>query len=265
MKLKVIVTHADYEPWRSISTKGQIPTWISASSENVIFAQGKKLPTWIRNIDSKLWGLRWKKKTGLIVLLIEIAVLRLLNRFVAKPRIVRVSSKITIWDIWMPDSDFLMSKKIEAVFKRAELEDFDFLVMTTSSSYLNMRVLKSELNTMPRTGFAGGKKVSQSRNTFLSGSFRVFSKDVATRVSENYKKRNLKMVEDMALGDLLRQLKIPLVDIPSLNIESEIELSRMENRQIKSQSHFRLKSGTLNKRNDVSLMLELHKIIEGTK
>ncbi len=265
MKLTVIITHADYEPWRSISAKGQIPTWISASSENVIFAQGKKLPAWLRNMDSKFWGYRWKKKTGLIVLFIEFAVLRLLNRFVAKSKKVSISSKIAKWDIWMPDSDFLMSKKIEAVFKKAEHEDFDFLVMTTSSSYLNMRVLKSELNRMPRTGFAGGKVVLQSRNTFLSGSFRVFSKDVATRVSENYKKRNLKMVEDMALGDLLTQLKIPLVDIPSVNIESKLELSRMENSRIKTQSHFRLKSGSLNKRSDVSLMLDLHKIIEETK
>lgn len=265
MKLAVVITHADYEPWRSISANGQIPTWVSEMSEIVFLAQGVKLPLWFRKVDSRLWGLRWRKSTGLLIVILEICLLRMLKRFVPMARKESITPKIEKWEFRMPDSDFLMSKKIEAVFRAVKEEEFDFLVLTTSSSYLNIRALESELNTMPRMEFAGGRVLTQNNHTFLSGSFRVFSKDVVTRISENYKERNLRMVEDMSLGNLLHQLRIPLVEISSLNLESTNELFAMEKKVILEHSHFRVKSGELTKRNDVSLMIEIHRIVKGKR
>jgi hypothetical protein len=265
MKLAVVITHADYEPWRSIFTNGQVQTWVSEMSETVILAQGVKLPNWIRKADSKLWGLRWKKSTGPLIVILEIWLLRILNRFEPMAKKESIAPKIEKWEFRMPDSDFLMSKKIEAVFRAAREEEFDFLVLTTSSSYINVRALKSELHTMPTTGFAGGRVLSQNRHTFLSGSFRVFSKDVVTKISESYKERNFRMVEDMSLGNLLSQLKIPLVGISSLDIESINQLFAMDKEVILGHSHFRVKSGKLTSRNDVSLMIEIHEIVKRKK
>jgi len=255
------VTHAEYEPWRSIAIEGQFPTWVSQNWNKVTYAQGKPVGLMLRRLDSWLWSLRWNKRYGRIILAAEVVLLTALKRVKFKVLKKENSNNIQIWESAVPDLDFLMSKKMETIFSQASLENVDFIIFTTTSSYLNVENLEKYLTNISPVNFAGGRMIKQNSMEFPSGSFRVFSIDVIKQISKNYAMRKLTFTEDMAVGWLLQMLNIKIQDIPSIDIPEIEDIDKLGKNDLQRIIHFRLKSGNLNLRNDARIMRSLHSYI----
>jgi hypothetical protein len=82
---------------------------------------------------------------------------------------------------------------------------------------------------------------------------------VAQLIVKNRRDFSFGLIEDSAMGKLVKSLNIDFVPLPSLIIESPESLVQISDSELKRHFHFRVKSGALNSRNDVQIMTSLHK------
>lgn len=260
-KILVLVGHALYEPWSSILYEGQLKTWATTSSNPIVhtFANPVKKP--LKILDSLLWKLKWNTTTGKIATGLEVILKFPFSVFQGK----LIEQKLPGSDerafrLDIPDLDLLMNFKSYALITGSLAYDFDFLVCTTTSSYLNLDNLNNAIKKLPRNGLIAGRILEQGSSKFASGSFRVFSRDVVVEFLNQRSKFSTWRPEDQAFGFLVIEsgmdvqfVKLSSIDVPSLDLLEEIP-----NDLLSETIHFRLKSGTLGKRDDISIMHALH-------
>ena len=97
---------------------------------------------------------------------------------------------------------------------------------------------------------------------FVSGSNRIFSRNIALQVLENRIRWRAGIIEDVAVSNLLRGLGNQILLYPILNISSVKELDSLKDDKLSISYHFRLKSGSPKNRKDVEIMRKLHRRIE---
>jgi hypothetical protein len=137
----------------------------------------------------------------------------------------------------------------------------NYLFMTTTSSYVRPAKLIEKLTELPKNELYAGA-VAYSGADFAAGNNRLLSRDVVKRILEMRRWLDCGVIEDVALGNLCRILGFSLIELPKINISSLEELNQISDIDLESNFHFRLKSGTIGKRNDTQLMIELHKRFE---
>ena len=120
--------------------------------------------------------------------------------------------------------------------------------------------MKNVISTLPKAGVYFGPVPFENAN-FVSGSFRILSRDVVKLLLDNPKGWTPRKLEDLALGEFLSKRGIRPIFIPSNNFDSVEQIDQAKIEVLADQLHFRLKSGTIDKRNDVKLMILLHKKI----
>ena len=96
----------------------------------------------------------------------------------------------------------------------------------------------------------------------MSGSFRLHTPDVLLQTMQNLKGNRSWLAEDLALGHLMNQKGFDFYGMKSLDIGSISELETLTHDALKETIHFRVKSGSPTKRNDVEIMLALHKKLQ---
>ena len=135
--------------------------------------------------------------------------------------------------------------------------DADFLVTTTNSSYLNLQAISKKLQELDvgRT-YYGPQPYAGAK--FVSGSFRIFSRDVVAAIVSNRIKWRIWELEDVAIGRLLLKIGVlpTFTELNSFDLPEKIEA--LSEKFVRSQLHFRLKSGTAANRQDAPLMKLLH-------
>jgi hypothetical protein len=250
-----------YEPWRSILYEGQLKTWAINQDITIYHTYASPVPKYFRKIDAFMWKLKWAPGFGKYFTAIEL---------VAKfPFSVRRGSLIHEFlpgtqekslRIRMPDLDMLMNFKSFGVITGTLEFDYDYLVSTTTSSYLNIENLKREISELPRAGVVSGRIVEQDSVSFASGSFRVFSRDVVESFLVHRKLFSTWRPEDQAFGFLTKDTvrDVEYVSMVSLDVDSLVSLNNLTDTDLSDVVHFRLKSGSLQNRGDIKLMLKLH-------
>lgn len=261
-KVLVMVGHALYEPWSSILYEGQLKTWASTSNSPVVHTFATPVWHFVKKIDSLVWSLKWHHGLGKLVTGVE-AILK--SPFSAsRGRLIDQElphAHERAFKIKMPDLDLLMNFKSFGLITGSLDYEYDYLVCTTTSSYLNLNNLIEELKEQPRHGFIGGRILEQGSINFASGSFRIFSRDVVEGFLNNRRKFSTWRPEDQAFGFLANdsKLQVRYVQLKSVDVSSLDILSEISEESLSGIIHFRLKSGTLEERNDVSIMLDLHR------
>jgi hypothetical protein len=255
---KIIVAHALISPWKEILEEGQLRTWAPASQSDVLHVYGKPLSSFLQKIDSKYWNLKWSKIFGKPLLIFEFLFFRGLKYY--KPNIEFATKSYTLNDrvILMPDSYLFSIPKTLAFHRMAANLNADYIIFTTSSSYINISKLKEALRNAPREKFVGGRIVNSKEKQFISGSFRVYSKDVISFMKDDVRKFRWWLAEDLAIGIYLTQNGYDLTDLPSLDLDSIDAVNNVSHEALEKTLHFRLKSGVGKLRNDVSIMHQLH-------
>lgn len=257
----IVLQHALYEPWLSILISGQLKTWAPSTNPLILHSYAEPVNKVLHWVDQKYWTMKWNKYLGRIILLLEIMILQFFNRRPASTKRTMSDYGFEAIEVGIPDLNTQMNRKSLAVMKYASKQSVDFIVFTTTSSFLNLNNLEKCLVTLPRRNLVAGRLVEQSGELFPSGSFRVFSPDVLIKAFTNLKLYKHWLPEDLALGKLLKLSEPQFIQISSVDIDSSRGIEELTQADLDRIVHYRLKSGTFNQRNDTALMIELQKKI----
>jgi len=262
-KILVVVSHGYYSPWIDIALKGQNETWLDGeipSNIEILHYHGSPLGKFGLLLDRVHERVRWSNRFGY-------ALLRLFDSVVTFPFLAIIpsasTSKIfflkhkTIHVHW-PDSYLTFRWKAKGMFRYIlDNYDFDFLYMTTTSSYIRLDELSRVLFAQTPIQFLGGASAYSGAN-FAAGSNRVLSRDLVKTLLRNPFDYLPFPIEDLSMSKSILRKGVKLVRLPHLDINSLENLERVTDSELMNQYHFRLKSGSLENRNDVAIMKALH-------
>jgi hypothetical protein len=249
-------------PWINIPENGQKRTWFHSKPENIeiINIFGKRPNRLIRSFDLLHEKMRWSPRLQ--------GVVRPLDKFISKFLAKRNDSD---WLVELnPDcrnllidmeSTHLTLPLVEVVFFKYFLTNTkaDFLYMSNTSSYINLNKLMKFVETLPRENVYCGTFHTFDDIKFASGANRLISRDLVRKLVENFNDWDFSYVEDVSMGKLLKDESRQELSISSLNFTTTHEIDESSLEDLNSTIHFRLKSGNLNSRNDVKLMIQLHR------
>ena len=266
-KILIIVGHALYEPWTSILYQGQLRTWAVNQNVSIFHTHARARKDRIRKVDTFLWRMKWHPRFGKFFTLVELVFkspFRAKKGLLIQGFLPETNEKSLMLN--MPDLDMLMNFKSFGIITGTLAFDYDYLVSTTSSSYLNITGLEKQIALLPRRKVVAGRIIQQDKVTFASGSFRVFSRDVVEGFLVHRKRFSTWRPEDQAFGFLIKDsgMDVVYVNMDSLDITSVTALNNLSKENLANVVHYRLKSGTLENRRDVEIMLKLHEILGGS-
>lgn len=268
MKILIIVIHGPYEPWISIYKNGQLPTWMR-NSRNIQVQNyfGKRISPKFVALDQKLYFLRWNKFkiVSYSCLLLEAVLKRLTFLHKLDPRVKRrIDEELgEIWEVNLPDSLLLQGVKNLSAFRNALNFEFDYLVTTISSSYINYSALYNCLNNSPREKFLGGRIEKSGVDNYQQGSLRAYSRDVVVNLVENRRKYNHWQIEDIAMGNLARKSYASFTEIKNMTVSSVEEAKALTSESLKSFCSIRCKSVLDDgRRADVEIMRTIHELLQ---
>jgi hypothetical protein len=138
-----------------------------------------------------------------------------------------------------------------------EETDFDFLYVTSTSSYIRPVMLLEEVSKLPNSGIYSGPLPYESAN-FVSGSSRLMSRDVVQKIWGNRLRFGITTIEDKAMAQLLGELSINPIFFQLINVTSAEEAKAINATNSQGKYHFRLKTIKNGRREDISVMTSLH-------
>jgi hypothetical protein len=257
------ISHGLYQPWISILHEGQEKTWLRderPEGVEVIHFHGSPLSNFGIKLDKLHEQIRWSTRFKANTL--KFADYLLTFPFMGYQARYTSSKILKVEDpaihIHFPDSYLTYRWKELALFRYFLTETkFDYLFLTSSSSYVKLDKLKEYVENLPAVGVYAGATPYDSAE-FISGANRILSRDVIEQVVKNSKKFNPVIIEDVALGNLISRLGFLRTSFPISNIGSLQELEDSSADFLEDSYHFRLKSGSLENRKDVEIMHKLH-------
>ena len=260
----IVIGQVLVDPWLSITRDGQFATWLGDPlPENVVVRHSFARPPGpvLSRLDRWHEWLRWNGRGRSIVPAIDASVGKCWlssSQKVNTETFLRPDS--VGWRQEMPDMYLLQRWKVLGSLRMAVTEEFDYVYFTTASSYLRPRLLVEFIQDLPATGAYAGTPMIDSLSgvRFASGASRVMSRDVVLQVLERRSNYLNDVMEDVGLGRLISELGFSLIQWPSLNVDSFRALSALTDTDIRSNFHFRMRSGTNQMRDDVPLMTALH-------
>ena len=81
---------------------------------------------------------------------------------------------------------------------------------------------------------------------------------MAQLIVKNKARFSLGLIEDSAMGKLVKSLHLVFTPLPCLIVDSVEGLAQFSDLELKEHFHFRVKSGSMTSRNDVQIMSRLH-------
>jgi len=97
-----------------------------------------------------------------------------------------------------------------------ELDKYDYIIRTNSSTFLNFPILEKHIEKLPKTQCYAG---CIAYNKFISGTCIIMTKDVIEKIiqspyKDDYKKRNEHVLDDVLIGKIMAHNNINMINIP---------------------------------------------------
>ena len=146
-KILVLIFQGPYEPWLTIRKRGQEATWAQPNEfADIIHVSGRPVPKAMHTIGEWYYSLKWHRWQwpGYLVLMTEMIWKRLLLRWMPKVSVFPTETGEN-WIVEMPDFAALMGHKNLSAIIHSLSHNYNFLVTTITSSYLNLEVLSTAL------------------------------------------------------------------------------------------------------------------------
>ena len=273
-KVHCAVYSALYQPWLDIIINGQEKTWISVNlpkNFTVAHYHGIPLPKYLRIMDELRSKFRYKNRwLDYILRFFEFILYSPFMAIVPSARISKlVNFKYPSIQIDFPDFYNTTRSKMLGIMNYFlnETSD-DFLLLTTSSSYIVPSKLMEIIDSLSESAVILGSKPYKDA-TFLSGSNILFSRSLVMKILKNRRAWDPTILNDLGLGKLMIKLHIEIKSLPLKSISSLEILQNTSDSELKLYYHFRLKSqqtiGSDKLRNDVAIFHALHKRITEQK
>jgi hypothetical protein len=144
--------------------------------------------------------------------------------------------------------------------------NFDFLVRTTSTSYLRLDALTDYIDELPPTNtYAGHQFQSFGGISFMSGAFNILSRDVVEKVVTNQDDLRSDTADDLALGMLIQRHSLAeFHHRPLLTIQSSLEFQQALHQPLAPVIRCR-PHPTFTDLASIQLMIDLHHFIKNEK
>jgi hypothetical protein len=243
-KVLCLISHGYYKPWIDIAINGQNKTWLAhelPDNFQVINYHGTPLRAFGQFLDRAHERIRWSNRYFHLIL-------KYVDLFVTLPFLA-----------WIPDvsPSNLMKLNHETIHVRAKDSyltfrwkakgafkyilnnyEFDFIFMTTTSSYIRPNELIAQLTDAPRSN-------------------RVLSRDLVQYLVDHPTSYLPYPIEDLSLSKSLTVKGLEVHFLPHLDISSIPTLNNLTDEELLCNYHFRLKSGSIDERGDVAIMKAL--------
>ncbi len=156
----------------------------------------------------------------------------------------------------VPESLINCGHKTLKAFELLKDREYDYIFRTNSSSYVDKELLKNYLIDKPRTNFYSGVIGNHNGIIFASGSGFIISKNLVDLVLYKKEYWEHRFIDDVALGFLLRFLKISPVPAPRFDIQTVNHLTP------KDYYHYRIK--TSDRYKDCEYMKQIFELKKGS-
>lgn len=157
----------------------------------------------------------------------------------------------------IPDTLRNLGKKSVSAYGWTLKENYDFVIKTTISSVFNPRLLKKFLERSEASEYIySGKIINPGPHQFCSGANLILNRKSLEFLSNNFHKWDHSVLDDVAIGKIMKVGKIPFINVDSINLSSTEEVDFLTSFQLQNTLHFRCR--TFSKiRNDTTVMLNL--------
>jgi hypothetical protein len=270
--LAIAIVHSLQEPWLTITLDGQFKTWLKEIPKNVeiIHFHATDNSKRVKYLDKLNEYLRWRagSKISRVRNLISKILLFSLRNWIpkySKSSAIDFDSSSNVYRVHCWDMYATMRWKRLAVMKYFLTEtNLDFLLITTSSSYLRPEILLKRISELDEEWIYAGPLIEDSRCTFVSGAQTILNRNTAKFIIENRRRIPVELLDDLGLGVFFSKHGILPTSLPTLNISSLNELNLFTRDELLHNHHFRLKAEQNGERQDVAIFHKLKKILETT-
>ena len=188
-KILCLISHGYYKPWIDIAINGQNKTWLThdlPDNFQVLNYHGTPLKAFGQWLDKAHERIRWSNRYfHLILKYVDLVVTSPFLAWIPEvcPSKLMQLNHETI-HVRTKDSYLTFRWKAKGTFKYIlNHYDFDFVFMTTTSSYIRANKLIELLADAPKTGYLAGARAYAGAN-FAAGSNRVLSRDLVRYLVE---------------------------------------------------------------------------------
>lgn len=271
--LLIAVVHSIQEPWLSITKNGQFETWLKSNYDHVEIQHFFSKPAnfFTRKTDHFVEHLRWRggRRLGQILNIFCAVVLFPLRLWI--PRITQVEEevfdrpaktfRVHCLDMYV----FTRWKRLSVMKHFLSNSNADYLLMTTSSSYLRPHLLLDQLSEIDEEIIYAGPTIVASKDKFVSGAQTVLNRKAAEKFILNKGKIPVHLLDDVGLGRGASLLGIGIENLTTLNISSLTDLRSLTFEDLNQNHHFRLKAQEGPIRRDVEIFHELHNLFSSSR
>ena len=266
-KILCVIAHGYYQPWIDILFKGQEQTWLSENRPErfkVLHFHATPVGTMLKGFDKWHEKVRWTRNRSISLLLLVFDYLITFLFIGWTPKVSKsnlIKLKDPAFNAQVKDIYLTVPWKLLAMYKYVlKNYEFDYLFRTTSSSYVRAIELIKVSEVLPREKYYGGA-IAYEGARFAAGNNVLISRDLIERIAMKKNITNPTIIEDVSLGNYMNSIGVELSPLPQINIDSIEKLNSIPDKELNKNFHFRLRSGSLQKRNDVEIMHALHERI----
>ena len=257
--LIIAIGQAKSEPWESIWLNGQVPTWVSRFKDEVeiVNTSGKRWRNLWKRFDSFHERNRYSKRFGLWQGRFDYLFIPWLIRNITPTKELEPSSVREIQMLTNPSLIFAGRRLIGTMNWFLKETDYEFMFITSTSSFINVnQVIKHISGFKTDIPIYAGHLLGEFPEKFVTGAGQLINRKTAEIVVSNFRQYPHRMLNDVALGSLLRKNGVDPIEIPWIWCKSVDEVLELSEGSLSSTMHFRCKTFS-NPRTDSEIMRAL--------
>ena len=257
----ILVKHGLYPEFINLAKEGQGSTWLSEikpSNIKIIHYYGVPGGKWIQFLDRLHEKLRWQSRISHYLLRFAMQLLSL--PFLWKTPKTSPACHLGLHDdeiqCHVIDTLFTLRWKQIAIYKFVSTNyDFKYIYDTNASSYVDVTNLLIQIDKFSDSPLYAGNVPLKG---FISGANRFFDESSIRLVLKNKMRWNPALLEDVALGKLMKSLDVKITELDSVVVSTREETNAIDETIFETNFHFRTKSKLGNQRSDALLMRIIH-------
>ncbi|MGY3564827.1 hypothetical protein [Sinomonas sp. RB5] len=159
----------------------------------------------------------------------------------------------------------MTNAKTVAAFRHVlATEEFDFLLRTNSSSYINLPFLLDYIQNIPSRDYYGGTTWEKEGLTYVTGTSILLSRDLVSYAAED-PYWDFDVIDDIAVGKSMARRGVEPVGVPRVDLYSDSDLCGLTDEMLKTTYIFRCR-GESDRGHDISAMQFIHaRVTAGAK
>ena len=256
--LCLVLTNSS-DPWKTIYEEGAKTTWVKdAFNVMTVHSYTGKQPGLIDDFRERITGRLRHTKFSSLQSLIDTKFQGIFKRYPKKQYLRdgnifqdEIELHSTIGIRTLSAFEFMLGDP-----------NWDFLWRANVSNYVHVPKLIATIEGLPKQNLAAGVINFFGSTPYLSGAGYLLSRDVVVQIVENAKYWNNNFLDDVALGFVLEELKVPLYPLERLSITNRSDLANFTNHELSNYASFRC-NGLHDRMQDILIMKELHRRLCG--